>query len=46
MCKHAVKKLLFVVKYILDQCKALEMCNKAILENDGILKSVSDCMQK
>ena len=43
MCKHAVKRLPFVIRYIPDRYKTQQMCDKAILENGGILKSVSDC---
>ena len=42
-CKNAVTKLPFVVRYILDQCKTQEMCDKVILENGGTLKFVPDC---
>ena len=31
MCKHAVKKLLSVIRYIPDRYKTQEMCDKAIL---------------
>ena len=43
MCKDAVKKLHFLIRYIPSQCKTQQMCDKAILENCGTLKSVSDC---
>ena len=47
MCKHAVKKLLFVIRYVPDQYKTQEiMCDKAVLENGGTLKSVPDCYKK
>ena len=39
ICKHRVKKLLFVMRYVLDQYKTQEKCNKAILENFGTLQS-------
>ena len=43
MCKHAVKKLPFVITYVPDQYKTYQICdNKAILENSGTLKSVPD----
>ena len=32
MCKHAVKKLAFVIRYVPDCYKTQQMCNKAILE--------------
>ena len=31
MCKHAVKELPYVLKYVPDQYKTQQMCNKAIL---------------
>ena len=40
-CKYAVKKLPYI--YVPDQYKTQQMCGKAILENGGILESVSDC---
>ena len=44
MCKHALKKLPFLIKYISDQYKTEQMCDKAILENGGtLLESVPDC---
>ena len=39
VCKHTVKKLPMVIIYVLDQY----MCHKAILENSGTLKCVTDC---
>ena len=42
MCKHAVKKLPYLIRYVPDQCKTQQMCDKAILENGGTLKSLSD----
>ena len=30
MCKHAVKKLLLVVRYVPDQYKTQKLCDKAI----------------
>ena len=42
MCKHAVKKLPFVIRYILDRFKTQHMCNKAISENGRTLESVPD----
>ena len=43
MCKHAVKKLPYLLRYISHQYKTWDMCDKAILENDGTLYSVPDC---
>ena len=34
MCKNAVKKLPFVIMYVLDRHKTQEMCIKVILEHD------------
>ena len=44
VCKHAVKKLSFLVRYVPDQDKTQQMCDKAILENGGTLKS-TDCFK-
>ena len=43
MRKHAVKKLPYLLRYVLDQYKTQQICDKAILENGGRLKSVPDC---
>ena len=43
MCKHAVKKLPYLLIYISDQYKTQQMCDKFILENGGTLKSFPDC---
>ena len=43
MCKHAVKTLPFILRYVSDQYKTQQMCDKAILENGETLESVSDC---
>ena len=43
MCKHAVKKLPCLLRYVPDQYKTKQMCDKAILENGGTLKCVSCC---
>ena len=42
MCKHAVTKLPLVITYLADQYKT-RMCDKAVLENGGMLKTVPDC---
>ena len=44
MCKHAIKKLVYLLGYVSDQCKTQEMCYKPILENAAILKNVSVCL--
>ena len=33
MCKHTVKKLLYLLRYVPDHHKTQQMCDKAILEN-------------
>ena len=43
MCKHAVEKLPFVIRYITDWYKSQQMYHKAILKNSGTLESVPDC---
>ena len=43
MCKHEVKKLPYLLRYVPDQYKTQQTCDKADLENGGILKSVPDC---
>ena len=43
MCKHTVKKLPFVIRYVLDQNETQQMCDKAILENGGTSVSLPDC---
>ena len=35
MCKHAVKKLPYLLRYIPDRYKIPQMCDKAILKNGG-----------
>ena len=42
MCKHAVKKLPYLLRYV---PKTQQMCDKAILENVGTSKSVPDCYE-
>ena len=43
MCKRAVKKLPFVIRYVPDRYTTQQICDKAIFENGGTLKSVPDC---
>ena len=38
MCKHAVKKLSFLLRYVPDQYKTQQMCDKAVLENGETLQ--------
>ena len=42
MCKNAVKKLPFVIKYVSDRYQIKGMCNKVIVENGGMLEFVPD----
>ena len=42
MCKISVKILPFITGYAPDWYKTQEICDKAILENCGTLKSVPD----
>ena len=46
ICKHAVKKLPYLLRYVTDQYKTQQMCDKAILENGETLKFVPDCYKK
>ena len=43
MGKHVVNKLPFVITYFFDWYKSQQVCDKAILENGGTLKSAPDC---
>ena len=43
MRKHAVEKLPYLLRYVPDQYKTQQMCDKAIRENGGRLNSVPDC---
>ena len=43
MCKHAVKKIPFVTRYVSDRYKTQQMCDKSILENGETLEPVPDC---
>ena len=38
-----LKKLPYLLRYVPDQYETNQICEKAILENDGTLKSVPDC---
>ena len=42
ICKHAVRKLPYLFRYVPDQYKTQKICAKAVLENGGTLKSESD----
>ena len=43
MCKHAVKKLPFLIKCVSHRYKTQQMCDKVILVNGGMLIFVPDC---
>ena len=43
MCKHVAKKLPYPLRFVPDQYKTQQMCDRTILENGVILKSVPDC---
>ena len=42
MYKHAVKKLPFLIRYVLDEYNTQQMCGTAVVENGGTLKFVPD----
>ena len=42
MCKNAIKKLVFIMKYVPDWYNTKEICDK-VFWNDGILGFISDC---
>ena len=43
MCKYAVKKLPYLLRYLPYQYQTQKSLGKAILENVGTLESVLDC---
>ena len=43
MCKHVVKKLPSVIRYLPDRYKTQQIFDKAILEKSGMLESAPDC---
>ena len=43
MCKHAVKKLSYLVRNLSGQYNTQQMVEKAILEYSGTLNSIPDC---
>ena len=45
MCKHEVKNLPYLLRYIPDQYEFKQMCDKAIVENENseTLKYFPDC---
>ena len=46
MCKHAVKKLLYLLRCIPDQYNTQQMYDKAIFDNCETWKSVPDYNKK
>ena len=42
MCKYAVKKLPYLLRYAPDQYETQHMCDEAILENEETFKFVPD----
>ena len=40
VCKHAVKILPYLIRYVPDQYKNKQMCDKAILENGGTFSCI------
>ena len=42
LCKYAVRKLAYLLRYGSDQYKTQQMCNKATSENGGTLNSAPD----
>ena len=42
MYKHTVKKLSFLIKYVPDRCKAQQLCDKVIIENDIMIMFMPD----
>ena len=40
--KNEVKQLTFVLRYVLDQNKIQQLCDKAVVENGGAFKCVTD----
>ena len=43
MCKDTIKKLPFRIRHVTDQYKTKQMCDEAIIDNGGTLKSVPGC---
>ena len=43
MCKHAIQKFPYLLRYVPDQYKAQQISDKSILENGGTLNSVTEC---
>ena len=43
MCKHAVKNFPLIIKYVPDQYKIQPKCDKAVVENRGMLMFIPGC---
>ena len=43
MCKHAVKKLPFIIKYVPDRHKTQQMRDKAVHNYAHVLKLIPNC---
>ena len=43
MCKHAVKKIPFVITYVPNQYRTQQMCDKAILESVLNVRKIKKC---
>ena len=43
MCNHVVGKMRYLSRYVPDQFKTQQMCDKAFIENGRTLKSVRYC---
>ena len=37
ICKHALEKIPFVIRYVFDRYESQQMCDKTVLENSGTL---------
>ena len=49
MCKHTVKKLPYLLRYVPDLYKAQQMCDEAILENETLFLTaakIKKCVTK
>ena len=42
MCKHTVKKLPYLLRYVPDLYKAQQMCDEAILENETLFLTAAE----
>ena len=46
MCKYAVKKLPYLLRYVPNKCNIQWMCDKTIPKNSGTLNYVLECYKK